>query len=163
MSMAQESGIICDICGKSGARIDYVSRCYGKGDNLIVIKDVPVIRCQHCGERYLTAQTLHEIARIRLHCRPRAASRSVPIAKFPLSDNRSEAQERTARQWSQVKYMPIRSLKGVGIPAGAGFALTPPALGCKPSRWRNKDSNIRRFVERTGRHGIQCKNLESLS
>ena len=46
-----------------------MTRSYGKGANLLVIEDVPVVVCPHCGESYLTAETLHEIERIKLHRR----------------------------------------------------------------------------------------------
>ncbi|MEM7801776.1 MAG: type II toxin-antitoxin system MqsA family antitoxin [Chloroflexota bacterium] len=52
-------------CGKEGIKIRYVSRSYGKGDNLQVIENVPVISCPHCGESYFVAETLHEIERIK--------------------------------------------------------------------------------------------------
>jgi YgiT-type zinc finger domain-containing protein len=52
---------ICDNCGTAGARIRHVSRSYGKGEHLLVIENVPVISCPHCGESYLTARTLREI------------------------------------------------------------------------------------------------------
>ena len=54
----------CDNCGKEGARIRRVTRSYGKGDDLLVIENIPVISCPHCGESYMTAETLHEIERI---------------------------------------------------------------------------------------------------
>ncbi len=56
--------MVCDICGKEGVRQRYVSRSYGKGAFLLVIEGVPVMGCPHCGESYLTAQTLHEVDRI---------------------------------------------------------------------------------------------------
>ena len=61
--------MICDICGQEGARIRHVTRSYGKAKNILVIENVPVITCSHCGESYLTADTLHEIERIKLHNR----------------------------------------------------------------------------------------------
>ena len=57
--------MVCDMCGKSGARQRYISRSYGEGESLLVIEGVPVISCPHCGESYLTAHTLHEIERIK--------------------------------------------------------------------------------------------------
>jgi YgiT-type zinc finger domain-containing protein len=39
----------CDVFGKSGAKIRYISRSYGKGATLLVIENVPVISCPHCG------------------------------------------------------------------------------------------------------------------
>jgi YgiT-type zinc finger domain-containing protein len=59
-----------------------VTRSYGKGENLLVIENVPVISCPHCGESYLTADTLHEIERIKLHRKNLASKRSVPVATF---------------------------------------------------------------------------------
>jgi YgiT-type zinc finger domain-containing protein len=56
--------MVCDICGKKGARIRRVTRSYGKGDNLLVIENVPVVSCPNCGETYITAETLHENHRV---------------------------------------------------------------------------------------------------
>ena len=74
--------LICDICGQGGAKIRHVSRSYGKGDNLLVIENVPIVSCPHCGESYLTAETLHEIERIKLHRQQLAKQRTVPVAVF---------------------------------------------------------------------------------
>lgn len=74
--------LICDSCGKSGARIRHITRSYGKGEDLLVIENIPVVSCPHCGESYLTAETLHEIERIKLHRRSWAKKRSVPVAVF---------------------------------------------------------------------------------
>jgi len=74
--------MICDICGQEGARVRHVSRSYGKGEELLVIENVPVISCPNCGESYLTAETLHEIERIKLHRRSFAQERPVPVAVF---------------------------------------------------------------------------------
>ncbi|MCU0548949.1 MAG: type II toxin-antitoxin system MqsA family antitoxin [Leptolyngbya sp. Prado105] len=57
--------MLCDICGQGNARIRHISRSYGKGETLLVIKNVPVISCPDCGESYLTAETLHQIDRIK--------------------------------------------------------------------------------------------------
>ena len=72
----------CDNCGKEGARTRYVSRSYGTGDNLLVIENVPIISCPNCGESYLTAETLHEIERIKLLRKSFAAQRKVAVAAF---------------------------------------------------------------------------------
>ncbi len=74
--------MICDICGKQGARVRHVARSYGKGENLLVIENVPMISCPHCGESYLTAETLHEIERIKLHRQSFAQERPVFVAAF---------------------------------------------------------------------------------
>ena len=74
--------MVCDICGKEGARIRYVTRSYGKGKDLLVIENVPIVSCPHCGESYLTADTLHEIERIKRHRKNFAVERAVAVAEF---------------------------------------------------------------------------------
>lgn len=82
MEKIKYTSLVCDICGKEGAIVRYVSRSYGKGESLLVIENVPVISCPHCGESYLTAETLHEIERIKLHRHSFAEPRPVPVAVF---------------------------------------------------------------------------------
>jgi YgiT-type zinc finger domain-containing protein len=72
----------CDLCGEGGAQIRHMTRSFGKGATLLIIEDVPVVVCPHCGESYLTAETLHEIERIKLHRRSLAKSRNVAVASF---------------------------------------------------------------------------------
>ncbi len=74
--------MICDNCGKKGARIRYISRSYGKGKDLLVIENIPLVTCPHCGESYFTAETLHEIERIKLHRASFAQERPVAVASF---------------------------------------------------------------------------------
>jgi YgiT-type zinc finger domain-containing protein len=72
----------CDNCGKENARIIHVSQSYSKGDDLLVIENIPVVSCPDCGESYLTAETLHEIERIKLHRKNFAKERNVAVATF---------------------------------------------------------------------------------
>ncbi len=74
--------MVCDICGKEGARVRRVTRSYGKGEDLLVIQNVPVVSCPHCGESYLTAETLHEIDRIKTNRRGLTTKRPVAVADF---------------------------------------------------------------------------------
>lgn len=78
----QAGGMICDVCGKGGARIRHVTRSYGKEATLLVIENVPIISCPHCGASYLTAETLHELERIKRHRSNFAVERPVPVAVF---------------------------------------------------------------------------------
>ena len=82
MEESKEFSGICDNCGGKGAKIRYMSRSYGKKENLLIIEDVPLISCPHCGESYLTATTLHEIERIKLHRKNFAVPRPSPVAAF---------------------------------------------------------------------------------
>lgn len=72
----------CDICGKDGAKVRRVTRSYGKGKRLLVIENVPVVSCPNCGENYLTAETLHEIERLKIHKDTLARERPVRTLEF---------------------------------------------------------------------------------
>ena len=69
----------CDICGKKGARVRRISRVYGKGDSMLVIENIPIVSCSHCGESYLTAETLHEIERLKRHRNSLAKEKQVDV------------------------------------------------------------------------------------
>jgi YgiT-type zinc finger domain-containing protein len=70
------------MCGKTGALVRRVSRSYGRGASLFVIENVPIVSCPHCGESYLTSETLHEIERIKLHRKAFAQERRVGVATY---------------------------------------------------------------------------------
>jgi len=72
----------CEVCGKPGVFLRRLSRSYGKGASLLVVENVPVFVCPSCGESYLSAETLHELERIKLHRRSLARPRSVAVASF---------------------------------------------------------------------------------
>lgn len=72
----------CDICGEEGVRIRNVTRTYGKGKDLFMIDNIPVVSCPHCGESYLQAETLHELERLKLHRKSIAIERSVDVVSF---------------------------------------------------------------------------------
>jgi YgiT-type zinc finger domain-containing protein len=72
----------CENCGKEGARLRHVTRSYGRGDALLVIENVPVISCPHCGESYMTAETMHELERIRSERKKLSHERAVAVATF---------------------------------------------------------------------------------
>jgi YgiT-type zinc finger domain-containing protein len=74
--------MICDNCGKEGVRIRHITRSYGKGADILVIENVPIISCPHCGEGYLTAETLHMIEQIKRERKQRATQRNVAVAEF---------------------------------------------------------------------------------
>jgi YgiT-type zinc finger domain-containing protein len=74
--------IKCDYCGKTGAKINHASRSYGKDANLLIIEDIPVVSCPHCKEIYMTAETMHEIERIKLHRKSLSKKRQIAVAEF---------------------------------------------------------------------------------
>jgi YgiT-type zinc finger domain-containing protein len=82
MMKANNTEIICDVCGKNGARILHLSKSYGKGKDLLVVENVPIISCPQCGESYLTAKTLREIENIKRNRSNFAVERNVAVAVF---------------------------------------------------------------------------------
>jgi YgiT-type zinc finger domain-containing protein len=59
-----------------------LTRTCGRGRSTFLIENVPVVSCPSCGETYLSAETLKEIERIRLHWRQLTVSKRIPLAKF---------------------------------------------------------------------------------
>jgi YgiT-type zinc finger domain-containing protein len=74
--------MVCDVCGKKGARLRRVTRSFGRGKQTLLIEAVPVVSCPSCGETYVTASTLREIERIRQHRHRLTKARRVPVATF---------------------------------------------------------------------------------
>ena len=74
--------MVCEICGKRGARLRRIAETFGRNRDLLVIENVPLVTCPHCRESYFTAETLHEIERIRLHRKRLAIERPVRVARF---------------------------------------------------------------------------------
>ena len=75
---------ICPVCGKQEASETRINRAYGKGKDLLVIENIPVLSCSNCGESYLAPQTLYELERIKLHRKSFASKRTVSVAEFSL-------------------------------------------------------------------------------
>ena len=72
----------CAVCGKPGVIHRRLTKTFGRGASLLVVENVPVVACPNCGESYMTAETLHEIERIKLHRRNLAKKRSVATVSF---------------------------------------------------------------------------------
>ncbi|MFN0317588.1 MAG: type II toxin-antitoxin system MqsA family antitoxin [Burkholderiales bacterium] len=72
----------CASCGLPQAQLRHVTRSFGTGSKLLVIEGVPLWSCAQCGASYFTAQTLHEIERIKALRRSVAISRPVPVAQY---------------------------------------------------------------------------------
>ena len=70
---------VCDLCGKLGARMRRISETHGKGKDLLVIENIPMISCPHCGESYFTADILQKIERIKRRRHELAVERPVEV------------------------------------------------------------------------------------
>jgi YgiT-type zinc finger domain-containing protein len=67
-------------------QLKYVTRSFGRGAALLVIEAIPMWSCAACGESYFTAQTMHEIERIKALRKSIAVNREVPVAAFAAMD-----------------------------------------------------------------------------
>lgn len=74
--------MICDSCGNKGAKVKHVSRTCGKGKDMVVIDNVPIVVCPSCGQSYMTADTLHQIARLKLHKNNVKCKRVAPVISY---------------------------------------------------------------------------------
>ncbi|HLG42996.1 MAG TPA: type II toxin-antitoxin system MqsA family antitoxin [Planctomycetota bacterium] len=83
MPINRRPTLVCGVCGAAGAWVRHAPRSYGKGNALLVIEDVPVVFCAHCGESYLTAETLRRIEEIKKKRSRIASRRSVTVAHLP--------------------------------------------------------------------------------
>lgn len=75
----------CAHCGSSSVQVKRVTRSFGKAAALLVIEAIPMFFCPDCGESYFSAQTLHEIERIKALRKSVAIARPVPVASFRLA------------------------------------------------------------------------------
>jgi len=55
--------------------------CNGK--DLLIVENIPIISCPHCGESYLSAETLHQIEEIKRNRQSWAIERPVEVASSP--------------------------------------------------------------------------------
>jgi YgiT-type zinc finger domain-containing protein len=55
----------CASRGNSGVQLRAVTRSFGVGKALLVVEGIPIWSCPHRGESYFTAQTMHEVERIK--------------------------------------------------------------------------------------------------
>jgi YgiT-type zinc finger domain-containing protein len=72
----------CINCGQQGARQKLTPRIYGKGEKLLIIEDVPVITCPHCGESYMEIDTVRKLERLRDEGASNAPRRNVGVLAY---------------------------------------------------------------------------------
>jgi YgiT-type zinc finger domain-containing protein len=75
----------CELCGVRAAAIKKTTKSFGRGDNLVVIENIPIVHCSRCHESYLTADTARELDRIRKNRRSLGKAKRVLVASFKQS------------------------------------------------------------------------------
>jgi YgiT-type zinc finger domain-containing protein len=73
--------MICANCGEPTAYIYRSTRAFGKGSNLLVIENVPIITCRECGAEFLSGLTSGQIDRWYAQYSD-LATRPVPVVTF---------------------------------------------------------------------------------
>ncbi|MES2227357.1 MAG: type II toxin-antitoxin system MqsA family antitoxin [Pseudomonadota bacterium] len=81
-SLSTSAESACAHCGGTKVHLKYVTRSFGKGPDLLVIEGIPMWSCPSCGESYFTAQTMHELERIKALRKSVAKPRNVAVASF---------------------------------------------------------------------------------
>jgi len=74
--------MICENCGKQNAKIKKVSRSYGKGNNLFVLDNIPVIYCPDCKENMIRSKTMHEIERLKKYKKSLKPKKMIPVINY---------------------------------------------------------------------------------
>lgn len=85
MHSEAEESVVCDVCGFAKAQLRHDAKIYGKGEDLLVIENVPVISCPSCGTSYLTSATLKEIDRIKRERKLVAVTKAIEVANFSVA------------------------------------------------------------------------------
>jgi YgiT-type zinc finger domain-containing protein len=75
----------CDFCGAQGAVIRKTTKSFGRGSNLVVVENIPVVHCASCHESYITAETARELDHIRKNRRSLGKAKRVLVASFKKS------------------------------------------------------------------------------
>ena len=73
---------VCDICGIKAARTVKRPQVLGRGAQMILVDNVPVIACRNCGESYMTSETIHRLDDIRSKQKANSAARKIAVAEF---------------------------------------------------------------------------------
>lgn len=82
MSKTIETGIRCELCGQLTAREVRRPQIVGKGARMVVVENVPMTSCRHCGHDYFSAEVARMLDGIRSGQQSLTASKSIPVLEF---------------------------------------------------------------------------------
>ena len=74
--------MICDYCGKDGARLRYKTQVCGPRNDKFLVDKVPVVCCPHCHETYMTAQTVKALDRLGQRRKELAHPQTFDVIEF---------------------------------------------------------------------------------
>lgn len=73
----------CAVCGQAAARLNVMSKVFGRGNTRVLIEDIPISRCRSCNSEYLDGETMDAIDQIRTN--PKAYTIRKTIAAASLA------------------------------------------------------------------------------
>lgn len=65
MKQHQEPEIVCSLCGQQKAHRVTRPQFVGKGKDLVIVENVPMISCRNCGHDYFSIEVTRKLDRIR--------------------------------------------------------------------------------------------------
>lgn len=79
--------LTCSNCGQETAHVLYVLEALEDGDDLFIVRNVPMVGCRNCGQTGYTAATLHELERLQSVRREEGRRQTVDVLEFtPVPD-----------------------------------------------------------------------------
>ena len=72
----------CAFCGTLGVKTVYKTKLFGKGENAIVIENVPVRHCDNCGESYYDPEVSQMLDDILAHPEKQAVTRQISVVSL---------------------------------------------------------------------------------
>ena len=80
--MPMRNLMICDYCGKNGAKLHYKTQVCGPKNDKFLVDKVPVVRCPHCHQTYMTAQTTKTLDRLLQQRKELARPQTLDVIEF---------------------------------------------------------------------------------
>ena len=72
----------CAFCGATEVKTVYKDKLFGKGERAVVIENLPVRQCGHCGESYYDPAIAQMIDEVLAHPERHAVARQVNVVSL---------------------------------------------------------------------------------
>ncbi len=81
----QRSYETCSLCNHVSAELTWRTQIVGKGAKQVIVENVPMYHCRHCGGTYFTREVALALQAIRLHPEQFAKRKTFAAAKLELA------------------------------------------------------------------------------
>jgi YgiT-type zinc finger domain-containing protein len=75
----------CSLCNHESAELTARTQIVGKGEKQVIVENVPMYHCRHCGGTYFTRDVALALQKIRLHPELYAQNKSFAAATLELA------------------------------------------------------------------------------